>query len=246
MDTKSKRTVAVLAVLVVLASGIAAPAAGQLQSNVESAANTTQTTTDSATTQGACDSISTPPSMEQARLYASQKTIEKSKPGKIAGGFQVDPTADCPVVVHITMSVPSGMTIEGTSDIFTGGAGMVSGTFEVRPQGGIKDISADVFSTNTGERTVTADIKYWPKGHKDMAQEIDGMSFTFDVKEPLEASEVENQQTTAAGGTSGDSGNGLPVSTNVMVILGLMTILGLAVLAMTKMSPRDINVGVKK
>lgn len=30
-----------------------------------------------------------------------------------------------------------------------------------------------MYSTNTGQRTVTADITYWPVGHKDMAAEIE-------------------------------------------------------------------------
>ncbi len=248
IDTKSQRTVAVFVALVVLTTGFAAPAAAQLQ-NSASAANSTQTT---AAAQNECGSISSPPSMSQAKLYAPQKTINASQPGKISGGFQVEPTATCPVVVHITMSVPSGMSIEGSSDLFSGGAGMVSGSFEVRPSGGIKDISADVYSANAGDRSVTADITYWPKGHKDMSREIDGMTFNFDVQEPNEASNDassgEDNETTAAstGGTDGESGNGLPVSTNVMIILGLMALLGVAFLAMTKMSPRDINIGVGK
>ncbi|WP_276300184.1 hypothetical protein [Halorussus lipolyticus] len=254
--TKFKRTVAVFAALVVLASGIAAPAAGQIQ-NSASAANSTQTTAAQTGAQDECGSMSSPPSMSQAQLYAPQKTIKASQPGKISGGFQVDPTATCPVVVHITMSVPSGMSIEGSSDLFSGGAGMVSGNFEVRPSGGIKDISADVYSSNTGKRTVTADITYWPKGHKDMAQEIDGMSFTFDVQEPIESSGTggsteggEGGDKTTAAGTGGsdggEDGNGLPLPTNVIVILGLMTLIGVAFLTMTKMSPRDINIGVNK
>ncbi|MFC7081272.1 hypothetical protein [Halorussus caseinilyticus] len=146
------------------------------------------------------------------------------------------------------MSVPSGMTIQGSSDILSGGAGMVSGSFEVRPQGGIKDIRANVYSTNTGKRTVTADITYWPKGHKDLAQEIDGMSFTFDVKEPVEATEnTGSEQTqTTSGPAPEESESSLPVSQNLLIIGGLMFILLVAVLAMTKMSPRDINIGVKK
>ncbi|MFC4449096.1 hypothetical protein [Halorussus aquaticus] len=252
-DTNFQRTFVAMAALLVLAAGIAAPAAAQLQNDV-AAANTTQTTTETvatteaaATTQGECEKPSSPPSLSQARLYASQKTINKSQPGKISGGFQVDPTATCPVVVHITMSVPSGMTIQGSSDLFSGGAGMVSGTFDVRPQGGIKDIRANVYSTNTGKRTVTADIQYWPKGHKDMAQEIDGMSFTFDVTQPVEAtgdsgSNAESETTAVASGAS----SSLPVSQNMLIIGGLMFVLLVAVLAMTKMSPRDINIGVKK
>lgn len=277
--TQFKRTFIAVTALLVLASGVGAPAAAQIQNDV-TAANDAQTTTQAATTtaapttteamtttqaattteavattestasQSACEKPSSPPSMEQARLYAAEKTLKKSQPGQIAGGFQVDPTATCPIVVHVTMSVPSGMTIQGSSDIFTGGAGMVSGNFEVRPQGGIKDIRANVYSTNTGTRTVTADIQYWPKGHKDMSREIDGMSFTFDVKEPVEAtggsgsnasSDDSDNKTTVASST-GD----LPLSQNMMIIGGLMLILLVAVLAMTKMSPRDINIGVKK
>lgn len=67
------------------------------------------------------------------------------------------------------MQVPNGMYIQGGSDMGTGGAGIVASEFTI-PAGmaSVKSVRADVYSENTGERTVTADITYWPKGHSDM------------------------------------------------------------------------------
>lgn len=150
----------------------------------ETEAETDETTTDDGTAVAACEPGANEPQMDQARLHASDTTIETDSPGRVSGGFQVSPTANCPVVVYITMSVPSGMTISGGSDFTSSGAGMVTTRFTVDPGANIKDIAAEVYSDETGERTVTADIQYWPEGHEDRAREIDGLSFTFDVEEP--------------------------------------------------------------
>ncbi|MFA9416172.1 hypothetical protein [Natrinema sp. HArc-T2] len=143
--------------------------------------------------------------MEQARLHASDTTVETDSPGRLSGGFQVSPTADCPVVVHITMSVPSGVSISGGSDFTSSGAGMVTSRFTVDPGANIKDIAAEVYSDETGEKTVTADIQYWPEGHEDQAREIDGLSFAFDVEEPTsppnESDEGDNATALAGGFT---------------------------------------------
>ncbi|WP_168215995.1 PGF-CTERM sorting domain-containing protein [Halorussus marinus] len=171
-------------------------------------------TTAETTTTAACEPGSSEPKLSQSRLYAAQKTVEPGSPGRIAGGFQVDPTAQCPVVVHITMSVPSGMSIEGSSDIASAGAGMVTAKFTVRPGANVKDIAANVYSQNTGQRTVTADIQYWPEGHQEMAREIDGLRFTYDVKEPATPTQ-----------TGSEDGEGLQISTpgfGVIATLGAL------------------------
>ena len=170
----------------------------------------------------ACTPTDSEPELSQARLYAPDTTVEKGDPGQIAGGFQTDPTVECPVVVHITMSVPSGMAIEGASDIMSGGAGMVTAEFTVQPGSNIQDISAQVYSRDIGQRTVTADITYWPEGHQDRNREISGLQFTFDVEEPTEPGD---------GSSESDSpvdGQGSPLVPIVAVFASLAALAGVA------------------
>lgn len=183
------------------------------------------------TTEQECDPTASEPKLAQSRLYAPDTTIETGSPGRIAGGFRVDPTARCPVVVHVTMQVPSGMSIEGSSDIASGGAGMVTARFTVRPGANVKDISARVYSRDAGERTVTADIQYWPVGHEEMAREIDGLSFTYDVEEPLTPTETtgaeSGERTTEADGGFEFSVDvpGFGVPATVVALLGCVLLL---------------------
>ncbi|GAB7094934.1 hypothetical protein JCM30237_20870 [Halolamina litorea] len=183
----------------------------------------TSTAASTATEAEACDPGDDDPSLSQSRLYAPEKTLSEGEPGAISGGFQVDATANCAVEVSITMQVPSGMRIEGSSDIMSGGAGLVTAQFTVNP-GNIRSIRANVYSENTGDRTVTADIQYWPVGHQDMAKEIDGISMSFDVQEPVTATEAPQ------GSQSGDSSSG--VSTTMLVIGGLSALLLIAVVGL--------------
>lgn len=159
----------------------------------ESPTQTVSETPSSATADG-CSVSKGESLLSHKRLYAPETTIDTESPGQIAGGFQAAPTVDCPIVVRITMEVPSGMEVSGSADVLSGGAGMVSGTFIVDDSSGIEDIRATVYGTETGDRTVTADITYWPQGHEEMAQSIDGLRFTFQVESP---SEPEYANTTA-------------------------------------------------
>lgn len=213
------RTVILISILSLLLATITGPAAALTENNTTSATDTPTATQ----TQTACDPGSSEPEMEQARLHASDQAIEPGSPGRISGGFQVSPTANCPVIVYITMSVPSGMTIAGGSDFTSGGAGMVSTKFTVSPNANIKDIAAEVYSDEVGQRTVTADIQYWPKGHQDMAREIDGLSFTFNVKEP----------TTPANSSQDDqSSGGFNVSNNMALIAALLLLIAFAIVGL--------------
>lgn len=201
--------VATLALPVISATPVAAQDAGNDATTTTTSMTTTATQTTETQTQEtaetqtttasqACEPTDSEPKLSQSRLYAPDTTIEQGSPGRVEGGFQVDPTSACPVVVYITMRVPSGMSIEGSSDITSAGAGMVSTQFVVRPGANVKDIAADVYSNEAGQRAVTADIQYWPEGHKGMSREIDGLSFTFDVEEPHTATETD------AGGSESD------------------------------------------
>lgn len=177
--------------------------------------STANETTESQADDAACEPGSGEPEMDQARLYASDETIETGSPGRISGGFQVSPTANCPVVVYVTMSVPSGVTISGGSDFTSSGAGMVTTRFTVEPGANIKDISAEVYSDETGEKTVTGDIQYWPEGHEDQAREIDGLSFTFDVEEPTSPPDESDSD-------SGDDATALAGGFTTTAVLGAL------------------------
>lgn len=147
-------------------------------------------------------SPSGPPEMAQSRLYAQQQTLTTDSPGRIAGGFQVNPTYDCPVTVSVTLQVPSGMEIRGTSDAISGGAGIVATQFEVSPGANVRSVAANVYSSETGSKSVTADIQMWPTGHQDMSREIDGLTFTFDVENevtPSASSETDGESASAFG-----------------------------------------------
>lgn len=178
--------------------GLASPAVGGVHAQTNNTTTTQQTTVQTTTATPTTTTTATPtqtatetttpeqcdsPQLSQSRLYASEKVIETGQAGQIAGGFQVAADAECPVVVSITMSVPSGMSISGASDVVSGGAGMATAQFTVEP-GEIKDIRANVYSENAGDRTVTADITYWVEGNKENSKDIDGISMTFDVQEP--------------------------------------------------------------
>lgn len=203
---------AVLIIGSVLAGSVAAASANQAVSLQEE--------DNSTTTALECQPGDGEPSLSQSRLYAPEKVLKSGEPGEISGGFKVSNTANCPVKVSITMQVPSGMQIEGASDVMSGGAGMVTADFTVEP-GNIRSIRASVFSENTGSRTVTADIQYWPVGHDDMAKQIDGISMSFDVQEPV-TPDADN------------SGNSLPGDISmttailgVLIVLLLIAIVGL-------------------
>lgn len=188
----------VIALVGMLLVSAVAPVAAQ-----ENESTNNETTTGSQPSEATCEPGANEPQMDQARLHASDTTIETNSPGRISGGFQVSPTANCPVVVYITLSVPSGVTISGGSDFTSSGAGMVTTRFTVTPGANIKDIAAEVYSDETGDRTVTADIQYWPEGHEDRSREIDGLSFTFNVEEPTSPPDESNEDgnaTALAGG----------------------------------------------
>jgi hypothetical protein len=141
--------------------------------------------------------------MAQSRLYAQEQTLTTDSPGRIAGGFQVNPTYECPVTVFVTLQVPSGMEIRGTSDAMSGGAGLVSTQFEIEPGANIRSIAANVYSSETGSKTVIADIQLWPTGHEDMSRSIDGLTFRFDVENAVTPSESSNSSNEETGGAIG-------------------------------------------
>jgi len=264
--TRTIRNIAMVAMVMMIIIGASAPLATAQSNNTTTTTTTTTTAqTENATTETTTTTTTAAPTptptqttvaddesnvcepspgnlLSQSRLYAPQKIITANEEGQIAGGFQVAPSNTCPVVVSITLQVPSGMSIVGASDSWSTGAGMTSGQFLVQPDGGIKDIRANVYSTNTGERTVTADITYWPEGHRDQAKEIDGIQLTFDVESASEPSITENQTENAAGGAnSGDGGLG-PLSNSLIIIGMLGALLLAAIVGLVARGRGEVNV----
>ncbi|WP_143420782.1 hypothetical protein [Halorubrum ezzemoulense] len=217
-------TISALIVLSVIIAPVAALTDTHTVAAQENNTTATQTSDENNTTATQSSEECVPggndPALTQSRLYAPEKVLEGGEPGQVAGGFQTDATANCPVQVSITMQVPSGMRISGSSDIMSGGAGIVSAEFTVDP-GEVRSIRASVFSEDTGSRTVTADIQYWPVGHQDMAKQIDGISMTFDVREPV----TEDSDDNSGSGIGGiDSTTAL---VGAILLLLLVSIVGL-------------------
>lgn len=200
-----------------------------------------------------CDPRAGGAKLQQARLYSPEPTITSGEHGKIAGSIALDIQNECDVVVQITMSVPSGMYIAGADDLSSGGGGIVTSTFEVQP-GEVKSLRANVYSSSLGEKTVTADITYYPEGHKDMAREMDGIMMTFDVEgenmpdDPRTPS-PDSATTPAAGGGGGDRGSGPGVLEWVLGLvsvtqIGLLVLVGLGMLLITRAVPGEIDLDV--
>lgn len=218
-----------LVVVVILAT-----LAGSFAGTVTAQQNTTGTQN-----QTVCDPGTDEPQLAQSRLYAPQQTITTGEPGQIAGGFQVAADASCPVVVSITMSVPSGMSISGSSDIDSGGAGLSTAQFTVSP-GEVQDIRANVYSQDTGDRSVTADVTYWPEDNRDMSREIDGISLTFDVQDPITPEDSDDNST----GGANEAESGL-LSNTMLLAFGGFALVVLAIVAVATRS-ESVNIGISK
>lgn len=248
MASNKTRTAIILAA-VILVSSIGLPL---MAGTTVAQENNTTATDNSTTTSPAAETCEDPttPQMDQARLYAPQKTITAGEAGRIDGGFQLSNTVDCPVEVAVTLRVPSGMSISGGSDWGSAGAGMVTTTFTMQPGSGIRDLSGNVYSEETGQLRVTGDIEYWPAGHPEMSQEIDGLTFNFDVQEPNSPPDGDGSDGGASGGTDGgDGGNGVfsnlmsTLGNNPVALLGLLAALG--IIGMMYVAPK-VGVNLRK
>ena len=241
----------VLVTLTVLAS-VALPvfAAGTVtaqQSNTTATATATPTATPAGSGSGGgsqADVCPNPqrPQMSQQRVYAPQPTITAGEPARIDGGFLLESGITCPVEVRVTLRVPSGITITGGSDWQSAGAGLVTTTFTVRPGGGVKDVSANVFaSKEIGEARVTSDFSYFPVGHPELKSEIDGTTMVFDVEEPNPPPEP---TPTGPDDTSGIiTGLITALGNNPVVVIG--GIAALAIVAIIFVSPK-FEIGISK
>lgn len=231
MASHKSQTAIVLVAAIVLGSVMLPLAAGPAvaQENNSTADNTTTTQIEE------CENPRTP-QMDQARLYAPETVITSGEAGRIDGGFQLANTVECPVEVAVTLRVPSGMSISGGSDWGSAGAGMVTSTFTMQPGSGIKDLSGNVYSDRTGELRVTGDIEYWPAGHPEMSQEIDGLTFNFDVQEP----------NTNNGGEDNDDGGTLNIDIpDVSNSTLLLLLVALGMIGMMYVAPK-VGVNLRK
>jgi hypothetical protein len=244
MMSNGRQTVTALTLVLVLVgasvlfpmSAVGTAAAQTTNNNTTTTPNNTTTTTTQVTTgeqtSEACENPSIP-QMDQSRLYAPRKTITAGEAGRIDGGFQLDNGMECPVKVSVTLRVPSGMSISGGSDWGSSGAGMVTTTFTMQPQSGIHDLSGNVYSERTGERRVTGDIEYWPVGAPEMSQEIDGLTFNFDVQE-------------ANSGPDDDDGGPITISIpNIPDSAPWIALLALAIVGMMYVAPK-VGINIRK
>lgn len=243
MNTKFRMVTVLVLSLVLVGSTIGFPLAAGVASaqetNTTATATSTPTPTASDTTTAAACEDPSLPQMDAARLYAPTQQIEAGQPGRIEGGFDLDNQAECPVVVEVRLMVQSGMSVSGGSDWGSTAAGMVSTEFTITPDGSdTEDIAANVYSRNTGEARVDAEIEYWPKGHPEMSQNLDSQRFYFDVTEP--ATE------TATGGTGGGSDGSSILSglSNLDSEILLFFLAALAIVGMMYIAPKlGINLG---
>ena len=166
------------------------------------------------------------PEMDRARLYAPTKTINTDQAGTIEGAFELDPQVDCPVVVDVTMSVPSGMSISGGTDWQAAQAGIVGTEFTMDPEGAsLKGLSAEVYSSNTGTRTVDAQIEYWPEGQPELSQSIDTTRLSFQVEEPNAPDDLNATSGSVDAGNSIDFPELTPI--RMIFILALVAVVGI-------------------
>lgn len=225
-------SVAMVAVVLTMA---AAPVAATTASTQEGSASTaTQTST--------CEPRETGPKLQQVRVYSSDPVIEKGSPGDVSATLVSDIQNNCDLVVQLTLTIPSGMTITSSSDLSSGGGGVVTNTLTLEP-GGTQSLSANVYSSMLGEQSVTSQITYYPAGHPDMAREIDGQMLSFDVQEKYM---LEEGNQTSANNTSdeqnpSDPSGPLSGVTTLQWLLGIVSVtvvglLGLVGLGMTKIA----------
>jgi hypothetical protein len=112
-------------------------------------------------------------------------------------------TNECPVVVQITFNIPNDMYYQGTS-ASSSGQGLQTEVFEVNP-GAAASFTSTMYSNQPGDRTVTADVEYFPEGQPEDARSIDNLMLTFDVQDPVP--EEEWPDPNDAGGPSPEDGD---------------------------------------
>ncbi|MFC7080883.1 PKD domain-containing protein [Halorussus caseinilyticus] len=154
-----------------------------------------------------------------ARLYTPEKIIAPGSPGRLAGAFTADVTNEKPVKVQITLQVPSGIQIQGGSDVQSSGGGLPTATFVIAP-GETKDISAEVVGSDPGTYTLRAAITYFPVGNTSAAKEYDGLELNFEVRddETTESASDEGTETVTETAPTGDT-PGFSVGVTVVALL---------------------------
>ena len=148
--------------------------------------NTTATLTPTPDPARATDACSNPqrPQMSQARLYAPQPRITADHPGRIVGQFSLEDESQCPVKVRIAVRVPAGVTIVGDYYNPASGAGVPVFRFILQPSTSV-NFSANVYSRRAGQFSIGANVVYYPVGHPELSNEIDGIPMNFTATEPV-------------------------------------------------------------
>jgi|GEM_PF-4568762 len=181
-----------------------------------------ETTTGSASptaTDAGCLPSESGPSFQTSRLFASDRTVSTDSPGQVDAGFQIDPTAACPVVVNVTFSTSSGVTLDGGANVTRLADGSVQTQLTIEP-GSSAGVSVDVYPDGTGRTVVSGNVEYWPEGHPDRSKQIEGL------RVPLSRATVTETTTETATQTT-TSGTGPVLSTTTVVGLLLALLVGI-------------------
>jgi hypothetical protein len=150
------------------------------QSNITA---TLTPTPDPARAIGACSNPRRP-QMSQARLYAPQSRITADHPGRIVGQFSLEDESQCPVKVRIVVRLASGVTIVGDYYNPASGAGVPFFNFILQPSTSV-NFSANVYSRRAGQFSIGANVVYYPVGHPELQNEVDGILMNFTATEPV-------------------------------------------------------------
>ncbi|WP_166035574.1 PKD domain-containing protein [Halorussus pelagicus] len=155
-----------------------------------------------------------------ARLYTPEKVVEPGDPGRLAGAFTADVTNQKPIKVQITLQVPSGLRVQGGSDVQSSGGGLPTATFVVDP-GETKDISAEVSGSDPGTYTLRAAITYFPVENTSAAREHDDLTMNFEVRDESAEAPIEDESNTGTDGEGTSSGDtpGFSVGATVLALL---------------------------
>lgn len=104
-------------------------------------------------------------------------------PARVGVSVSTSFTNECPVKVQVDFDIPNNMYYQGTS-AGSSGQGLQTEVFEV-PPGESEDFTTTMYANQPGDRTVTADVEYFPEGQPEDARSLSNMMLTFDVQDPV-------------------------------------------------------------
>lgn len=104
-------------------------------------------------------------------------------PARVGVSASTSITNQCPVIVQVTFDIPNDMYYQGTS-AGSSGQGLQTEVFEVGP-GEVASFTTTMYANQPGDRTVTADVEYFPEGQPEDARSLNNLMLTFDVQDPV-------------------------------------------------------------